>query len=154
MNENAEIVVCDIDGTISLVSPTRADILNDKDPDWDRFYEDAFEDQPVDKVCRLVRHLSQHYHVVFCTSRRDSVREKTERWLRSHLAVDRFPKGWNLLMRRGLDPRPDTIVKPELLDAFLKDNDDDAQQVLCVLEDSAAMVKRWNELGYTSVQVA
>lgn len=146
---NPPVVVCDIDGTISLVHPQRAALLRDNDTDWDAFYAASFDDEPVDKICAFVRHLSARYRIVFCTSRRDSVRDKTISWLRRHLDVDGFANGYDLLMRRGLDPRPDTVVKPELLGGAL-----DGRQVLCVLEDSASMARAWTALGYSCLQVA
>lgn len=149
--ERATAVVCDIDGTVSLVNPERAALLRDGDTDWDAFYRASFDDEPVKNVCDLVRHLSRHHRIVFCTSRRDSVREKTDAWLREHLGTGNFPHGCELLMRRDDDPRPDTVVKPELLGAYLAGHGDD---VLCVIEDSASMARTWTSLGYTCLQVA
>lgn len=148
-NKNPRVVVCDIDGTISRVAPARAAMLEQESPDWDAFYEDPFDDEPIGRTCDLVRHLAAHYHVVFCTSRRDSVRGKTLAWLRRHLDAEAFPNGFSLQMRRGCDPRPDTAVKPELLAAVAAPRD-----VLCILEDSADMVRAWSALGYTCVKVA
>lgn len=147
---NPLVVVCDIDGTISLVHPERAALLHDENTDWEAFYKASFDDKPVVKVCSLVRHLSAHYRIVFCTSRRDSVREKTLSWLRSNLDVESFACGYELLMRHGNDPRPDTEVKPELIEGSLLDG----SEVLCVLEDSAAMARTWTRLGFTCLQVA
>ena len=144
------LVVCDIDGTISLVHPERAALLHDEDTDWEAFYKAPFDDKPVVKVCSLVRHLSAHYRIVFCSSRRDSVRDKTLSWLRSNLDVENFTHGYELLMRHGDDPRPDTEVKPELLEESLMDG----SEVLCVIEDSAAMTRTWTRLGFTCLQVA
>ena len=148
------IVVCDIDGTISLVGPARAAMLQSENPDWDAFYEDPFDDEPVEKVCRLVGHLSRQHRIVFCTSRRDSVREKTAGWLSRHLGTDAFPNGFDLLMRRGKDPRPDTVVKPELLQERLREDGLGKDSVTCILEDSASMVRMWDNLGYNCLLVA
>lgn len=154
MKPDPSIVVCDIDGTVAAVGPARAAMLREENPDWDAFYEDPFDDEPIEKVCRLVRHLSMHYHIVFCTSRRDSVREKTVAWLKSNLDADSFPHGFTLLMRRGRDPRPDTTVKPELLLSELTLHGLDPTAVLCVLEDSEDMAKSWTDRDFTCVKVA
>jgi len=148
-NKNPRVVICDIDGTISRVAPARAAMLEQENPDWDAFYEDPFDDEPIEKTCGLIRHLSAHYHIVFCTSRRDSVREKTVNWLERHLDIKAFPRGAKVLMRRGGDPRPDTVVKPELVDGII-----DPSEVLCVFEDSDTMAKAWSDLGYTCVKVS
>jgi hypothetical protein len=149
-NSNPLVVVCDIDGTVSLVHPYRAALLRDDNTDWDAFYKAPFDDEPVVKICSFVRHLSEHYRIVFCTSRRDCVREKTLRWLRANLDIASFSNGYDLLMRASDDPRPDTVVKPELLETVLLNG----AEVLCVLEDSASMAAAWTRLGYTCLQVA
>lgn len=153
-NTHPDIIVCDIDGTLSTVAPSRAVLLEEEHPDWDRFYEDDFDDEPVEDVCRLVRDLSRHCRIVFCTSRRDSVREKTEAWLRRHLGTDTFVNGYDLLMRRGDDPRPDTAVKPELLKRHLHGNGIPASAVACVFEDSTSMARAWRQDGFSCLLVA
>lgn len=86
------------------------------------------------------------YNIVFCTGRRESVREKTREWIKQHLAI-----GWNygLLMRKDKDWRHDTEVKPELLAKAGGTLDN----VYLILEDRDSMVAKWRELGYRCLQV-
>ena len=71
------IVVVDIDGTISQVGE-RLKYLKQEPKDWDSFYNDCFEDEPIEEMIDLVYSLYlQGYQLVFCTGRRESCRGKT-----------------------------------------------------------------------------
>ena len=141
-----KIVVVDIDGTVSKVGDRLKYLQQDK-KDWDAFYEHCDEDAAIEDMCRLVEDLWKlGYHIVFCTGRRESVREKTKEWIKQHIAI-----GWNydLLMRKDGDWRHDTEVKPELLqNANIAPGD-----VYFILEDRDSMVAKWRELGFRCLQV-
>lgn len=139
-------VVIDIDGTISKVGD-RLKYLQQEKKDWDSFYEHCDEDEPIKDVIDIVRSLYwDEYEIVFCTGRRESVRQKTEAWIRKNV-VDDFNL---LLMRPDGDFRHDTMVKPELLAAEGLTPD----HVLCIFEDRDSMVTKWRDLGYRCLQVA
>lgn len=144
--DKKKIVVVDIDGTVSKVGDRLKYLQQDK-KDWDAFYEHCYEDAAIEDMCRLVEDLWQvWYHIVFCTGRRESVREKTKEWIKQHIAI-----GWNydLLMRKDGDWRHDTEVKPELLqNANIAPGD-----VCFILEDRDSMVAKWRELGFRCLQV-
>ena len=139
-----ETVVVDIDGTIAKVGD-RLKYLQQEKKDWDSFYEHCDEDEPIEDIIRLVQKLYfGGCKIVFCTGRRESVREKTVEWIKKHLNFN--PVSYRLLMRKDNDWRHDTVVKPLMLDV-------PADEVLLVLEDRDSMVKKWRELGYTCLQV-
>lgn len=145
------IVICDIDGTLSKVGD-RLKFLKQNPPDWDSFYEDCFEDEPIPAICDLVSEINREclYLVIFITGRRESVREKTVRWLRNNLLSYYSVEREELLMRANDDYRHDIEVKPELaLKAGLT-----PEKVAFILEDRDSMVEKWRELGYTCLQVA
>ena len=72
------IIICDIDGTLAKVGQRQL-ILEHEPVDWEAFYADDFNDEPISEMCWLVGRLMESgYNVVFCTSRRECVREKTE----------------------------------------------------------------------------
>lgn len=144
-----QIVIVDIDGTIAKVGD-RIKYLQQSPKDWDAFYADSFQDEPIDKMVELVRTLASwgNYRIVFCTGRRESCRRSTDNWLVKHLGVRVL--GSELLMRPDKDHRHDTIVKPELL----KQEGIDSQDVAFILEDRNVMVQKWRELGFTCLQVA
>lgn len=147
-----QIVIVDIDGTISKVGERLKYILQEP-KDWDKFYEDSFNDEPIIEMLGLVRCLAESYQIVFCTGRRASCRAKTLKWLETHGPTVstynpfRFPQ---ILMRANNDFRHDTEVKPELLEMVGYTPD----RVAFILEDRSSMVKKWRELGYTCLQVA
>jgi len=155
-----DLIICDIDGTIANCSK-RLHYIQDKNgkkldkPDWKSFYDEVDKDEPIKVVVEMVNSLSENYEIVFLTGRNESCRDKTRYWLHEHnLSLNNFfPRVYNeLLMRKENDRRPDTEVKPELLNEYLKDNPDD--KVAFILEDRTSVVKKWRELGYTCFQVA
>lgn len=141
------IIVVDIDGTIAKVRD-RLKYLQQEKKDWDAFYEHCDEDEPIDEMCQLVADLFVlGRDIVFCTGRRESVREKTRNWLTQNV-ISTYDD--ELLMRKNGDWRHDTEVKPELLQKAGITPDD----VYFILEDRDSMVAKWRELGYRCLQVA
>jgi uncharacterized HAD superfamily protein len=142
-------VIVDIDGTISRVGE-RIKYLQQELKDWDLFYNDCFEDEPILNIVDLVYDLYlQRYNIVFCTCRRESCREKTIKWLNQHFEPE-IAKFSTLLMRHNNDHRHDIEVKPELL----KNAGIEFDSIAFILEDRNSMVKKWRELGLTCLQVA
>lgn len=145
--ERNNIIVVDIDGTIAKVGD-RLKYLQQEKKDWDAFYEHCDEDEPIDEMCQLVADLFVlGRDIVFCTGRRESVREKTRNWLTQNV-ISTYDD--ELLMRKDGDWRHDTEVKPELLQKAGITPD----KVYFILEDRDSMVAKWRELGYRCLQVA
>ena len=141
------IIVVDIDGTIAQVGD-RLKYLQQEKKDWDAFYEHCDEDKPIRDVIEMVELFSmQQYEIVFCTGRRESVRQKTVEWLERNLWLN---GNYSLLMRKDNDWRHDTEVKPELLSKAGISPD----VVLFIFEDRTSMCKKWRELGFGCFQVA
>lgn len=118
-----------------------------KEPkDWNSFYADCFNDAPIYPIVELVNTLYQAgYRIIFCTGRRESVRNKTEAGL---LNVG-LPYS-AVLMRKDGDVRSDVIVKPELLrNAGL-----DFRDIAYIIEDRNCLVTEWRRLGLTVLQPA
>ena len=142
------IIVVDIDGTIAMIGD-RLKYLQQQKKDWDSFYEHCDEDEPIYDVIEMARILANcdGEKLVFCTGRRESVREKTRKWINNHVPLR---PSYQLLMRPDGDYRHDTMVKPELLAAAGYT----PKRVFCILEDRDSMVAKWRELGYRCLQVA
>lgn len=144
------IIVVDIDGTIAKVGD-RLKYLQQEKKDWDAFYEHCDEDEPIEDMVQLVEEFwDWGYHIVFCTGRRESVREKTKEWIKSHLTIG---CDYNILMRKDRDWRHDTEVKPELLEKWMWCNKVKPSDIFLILEDRDSMVAKWRELGYRCLQV-
>lgn len=148
--ERKDIIICDIDGTISVVGD-RLKYLQHKPVDWDSFYNDCFEDEPINEICSLVESMfSVGYKIVFLTGRRESVEAKTREWLDKHLP--RLNGCYTLLMRPNGDHRHDVEVKPEKLCKSLSQAE--LERIAFILEDLNSMVDKWRELGYRCLHVA
>ena len=143
-----EIVVSDIDGTLCVVGE-RQKYLESRPQDWERFYADEFDDEPIPEICRMIRELAKSYSIVFCTSRREVVRQKTQLWLKRHLGME--PKDYVLIMRDNSDLRPDIVSK---IDSFYQETTpEERASVAFVLEDSRAMAQTWRGIGYRCLHV-
>lgn len=143
----ANIVIVDIDGTIAKVG-TRLRHLQGPVKDWDGFYDACDQDEPYTDIIDLVKILSYHYRIVFCTGRRSGVRRKTYDWLLVNYGP--YTTDCKLLMRADNDYRPDYEVKPELLmKASIELSD-----IAFVLEDRNSMVDQWRKMGLRVLQVA
>lgn len=142
-------IVVDIDGTIAKVGD-RLKYLQQEKKDWDAFYEHCDEDTVIQPIARLVDCLAVEHEIVYCTGRRESVREKTIQWIDKHLGfAGSFAGELKLLMRKDNDWRPDTEVKPELLakNGYTPDN------VWFILEDRDSVVTKLRSLGFRVLQV-
>lgn len=149
-----DIVIVDIDGTVTDASARAEKYLSKEPKDWEGFYNACGEDKPIFPIINLVEALSVPYKIVYCTGRRKSCEDATRQWFKDHHI---FLSGINeyygtFLFRKDGDKRHDTIVKPELLNEYLAQNPD--YRVAFILEDRNSMVSKWRELGYTCLQVA
>ena len=142
-----KIVLVDIDGTVAKMGDRLKHILS-KEKDWDAYYSDDFDDEPIQDIVELVGNLSQHYTIVFCTARSAVVRLKTITWCLKHFGQSAV--NTMLLMRKENDHRVDTIVKPE----SVKEAGIALKDIAFVLEDRTSIVKKWRKLGLTVLQVA
>jgi predicted kinase len=129
-------IIVDLDGTVAKMAG--------RSPyDWARVGEDS----PVQDVLAMVRSMNMSgYKVLFTSGRDGSCREITEAWIEKHASV----RGWELLMRKAKDNRPDWIVKAEIFDKYIRDN----YNVRCVFDDRDQVVRMWRKMGLTVAQVA
>jgi predicted secreted acid phosphatase len=144
-----KIVIVDIDRTLSKLNAEREAILtelkNNCAPDWDKFYNCDFNDEPINETVSLVQNLYRNYRIVYCTSRSERVRKQTEAWLR-----DRFPNvlSEDVLMRDNFDKRPAFRVKPDLI----RDRGIAFEDISFALDDEDEVVKEFRRLGITCYQ--
>jgi len=142
-----DIIVFDIDGTLSLVGD-RKKCLEGPKKDWDQFYARCAEDEINAPIAELMEDILFNvgtYEIVLVTGRRESCRQATEWWFEKHFGIS--PQVEQLFMRPDGDYRHDTLVKPELVAPFM-------DRIKMVFEDRDSMVKKWRELGICCLQVA
>jgi len=146
----SEVIVVDLDGTLTNASYRAKQYLQPGHEDWDAFYMSCGADAPIKPVIEIISDLGVHYDIVLCSGRRESCRETTMAWL------EEFAPDLNycaLLLRKDGDKRHDVEVKPELLDNYIK-TCKHRTAVRAVFEDRDSMVAKWRELGYTCFQPA
>ena len=144
-------VIVDIDGTVAANPIRQFNIIRRlkdvkvEDMPWNKLFEGCEHDIPIEPVVDLVKNLSEHYHIVFCTSRNIAFRDRTRDWIDKHIGLWKAP----LLMRISPeDHRSDTIVKPELLErAGIT-----IKNTAFIIEDKSSTVKAWRDLGFTVLQ--
>lgn len=143
------IVIVDIDGTISKIGK-RDKYLIKEPKDWDSFYKDDFDDEPIKEMIELVELLSKKYSIIFCTSRKEIIRDKTQLWIIKNFS---FKSGlWNspILMRKISDNTSDPISKINAL----KEAKINLNNIAFVLEDRTCNVEMFRSLGLICFQVA
>lgn len=151
-----KIIVVDLDGTL-CDSSHRDHLAQAKE--WDAFHAASKDDKPRLDVAELVKIVrssafaGRDYCLVALTGRNEKYRKVTLDWLiRQDLA--HFDA---LLMRPDNDWRPDTVIKPELLEEFRKligeGQGGPTPEVAFILEDRDHVVEAWRNLGYACWQV-
>jgi len=128
-------VLCDIDGTISL--------MNERGPhDYHLVGTDSVN-LPVVNVIRALYTVG--YRIVMVSGRTDRVADATCAWLLEH-----FIPFDALHMRKDGDNRIDWKVKNDLFNECIRDHYD----VIGVFDDRRQVVNYWRALGLTCFQVA
>lgn len=140
--------IVDIDGTIANLEH-RLHYIKGEKKDWDAFYAHCEGDSPIHEVIEVIETLYDSYDILFITGRSSACRDETLAWLDNNLFFS--PYGDELLMRKEGDHRPDTVVKAELLEEYLKEYP--LKNVLGIFEDRASVCKMWRKKGYRVFQV-
>lgn len=131
-------IIVDIDGTIAH--------RGERSPyDLTKVLEDK-EDFIITSLIEELSSAKCPPDVVIVSGRDEVCRQDTEKWLNKHNI-----KYSALYMREHKDNRDDTIVKKELYEKYIKEEDN---PVWFVLDDRDKVVKMWRELGLKCLQVA
>lgn len=128
--EQPKYIICDIDGTIALMTSRGAF-------EWHKVGTDEVIPFTVDML-RAFRQ-GMKYKVILVSGRDEICREQTERWLHDNNIEHEC-----LFMREQNDMRCDTIVKKEIYNTYIKDK----FNIAFVIDDRKKVVEMWrNELG-------
>ncbi len=138
-------------------------------PNWQAFYEACDQDKPNESIILLHDKLSQFFEISIWSGRCESVREKTEAWLRKYTCP--FYRITELKMRPIGDYTPDDKLKEKWLDEYnlnlypsleLVDNNNimsgtkykKNDPIEMVFDDRDKVVAMWRRRGITCLQVA
>lgn len=137
-----KFVIVDIDGTLSVPNPERMKYAH---VDWEAFYADSFDDDPIKEMVDLVKHLNRKYEVVYCTARSERARVKTLNWFDKH---ELTYENRNILMRPNFDERSSVEIKLDLL----KWRGIKVNQIALMFDDHNAIVRVFRSLGVVVLQ--
>jgi phosphoglycolate phosphatase-like HAD superfamily hydrolase len=134
----------DIDGTLANIKHRRTHLWKSP-PDWKSFNDEMGDDTPNVSVVSLYRSLwyANSYELILVTGRNERSRALTEQWL----AWNEIPFS-RLLMRANHDPRPDHVIKEELLDLLLGEG----KEIAFAVDDRQQVVDMWRRRGITCLQ--
>lgn len=135
-SEKLSVVVCDLDGSLSIMKNRSAF-------EFDKVYQDDVRKE----VAVMVKALSSEYdaQIIFCSGRDDSCYKETSEWLIEQADF----LGFGLLMRETGDKRKDSIVKKEFLDRIKR-----KYNIIAWFDDRPAVVDMLFDEGVNVICVA
>lgn len=134
-------VICDLDGTISL--------LNGRNPYDASTCENDIPNEAVIRVINGLRATHANMHILFTSGRKDTYKEQTINFLKAN-GFEPNGKDIHLHMRKHDDNRKDCEVKQEMFFNHISGR----YNVLVVLDDRNQVVDGWRSLGLVAFQVA
>lgn len=124
-------------------------------PDWRSFYESCSEDKPIHPTMQLLNYLIlMDSHIEIWSGRCESVRRKTEEWLKTYtFKNDEYP--FVLKMRPMGDSTPDDVLKEtwlnercsDLMQAKIKGTNPVRHNIDFVFDDRPKVVRMWRRRG-------
>jgi hypothetical protein len=130
-------VIVDLDGTLTSAA-WREHHLTGRRKDWPSFFAGMGRDAPVGPLVDLVGWIANHAAVVLLTGRPVDHEPVIRRWLADHGVTYDL-----LLMRRGGDRRPDTVVKRERYHRDILPRYD----VRLAMDDRPGVIEMWRDEG-------
>lgn len=132
-----EVVVVDLDGTVADLSH-RFHWIDREEKNWNQFFLECEGDSPIQSTIDMVKQdIADGKQIIFVSGRSDIVRDRTELWVGRHVQEDPI-----ILMRRSFDKRPDTEVKKDIYDKYLK-----GYNILKVYDDRPSVIRMWQAEG-------
>ena len=135
-------IIADLDGTLAI-NP----LVQKQNGVWDyqrSFYNPTDEDVEKDFPCNPLLHFislipdTYKTKIIIFSGREESCEQGTINWLERYI-----PYYYQLVMRKLKDTRPDTEVKLEMYEEYIKDK----YNVLAVFDDRKSVVDLWRSLG-------
>lgn len=134
------VVICDLDGTLCNIDH-RLHFTKQTPKDWKGFFADIPQDEVrLDVLDKLFALEEAGNKVVFVSARPEDYRDVTEAWLEKTFNGYNLDKA--LIMRESNDKRPDTMVKSDIYDKYLK-----KMNIVKVFDDRPSVIRMWREKG-------
>jgi hypothetical protein len=108
----APIYIFDLDGTLANIGHRLHFVKGEGKRDWDSFFDTCDKDEPYLDIINILKKLSENGFVWIWSGRRDSVKEKTIKWLDDHIGLDYIDR---LKMRPDGDYTADNDLKESWL---------------------------------------
>lgn len=141
--KDEKVVICDLDGTLCNIDH-RLHFTESMPKDWKGFFEGIPQDTVRTDVVKMVREaLGQDGKLIFVSARPDTYRNQTMDWLFDNLLGSGLETKYQcLIMRQANDRRPDTEVKAEIYEKYLKH-----LNIVKVFDDRPVVIRMWREKG-------
>lgn len=132
------VVICDLDGTLCDISH-RLHFAQSEPKDWESFFAGISQDALRLDVLNAVDEAQtiNQAELILVSARPETYRTETEEWLSKHQI-----KYTALIMRPAQDKRPDTEIKEEMYNKYLK-----GLNIVKVFDDRPRVIAMWREKG-------
>lgn len=140
--KDSKVVICDLDGTLCDIKHRLnfVKVPEGQPKNWKGFFEgianDTVRQEIKDQILSL--YAWDNTKIIFVSARPEDYREPTMEWLTRNMGMTDY----TLIMREKGDSRPDTEVKAEIYDKYLKD-----LSILKVFDDRPSVIRMWREKG-------
>ena len=138
----ANIILCDIDGTVAN-NDHRQHFLEGK-KDWDGFFSELVNDLPIQIIIdKVIQEQASGKEIVFLTGRPERYRYSTTLWLKEY-----FDFEFRLLMRNDGDQRNKLEIK-----RIIFSENFEANEIAFCFENDIDLIKQWKNLGIKTIDV-
>ena len=138
----ANIILCDIDGTIAN-NDHRQHFLEGK-KDWEGFFSELVNDLPIQIIIdKVIQEQVNGKEIVFLTGRPERYRYSTTLWLKEH-----FDFEFKLLMRNDGDQRNKLEIK-----RIIFSENFEANEIAFCFENDIDLITQWKNLGIKTIDV-
>jgi len=137
-------IICDLDGTLCDIRH-RLGFVQGETKNWHALFGAISNDiLRMDVVEQIAKWSTADTRLILVSARPDTYREATEQWLEQNFHL-RYAA---LIMRDSNDKRPDTEVKADFYDKYLKRLD-----IAVIFDDRPSVIRMWRERGLNVIDV-
>lgn len=137
-----KVVVCDLDGTLCDIKHRLHFVKGVEKKDWKGFFEnipgDFVRPEVYHDLLEVLLSGEKPYKLILVSARPEDHRKATEKWLEDNFSYEYTA----LIMREAHDSRPDTEVKSDIYDKYLRKLD-----IVKIFDDRPSVIRMWREKG-------